>query len=66
MKVKYMGGPPSAAPKAVNKAVIEGQGSVPFAALKAMATPSTERGSRTTGQKRGMGAAERSGRYTSV
>ena len=66
MKVKFQGAPAGVAPKPSKVAVVERQGSIPYASLDNMATPSTSRGSRTVGQKRGMGAAERGGRYVSV
>lgn len=65
MTVKYQGAPGVDAPKPVNKAVIEGQGSIPYAQLKAQKTPNTEMGSCTTGKKKGMGAALRGSRYKS-
>tara|TARA_R110000851_G_C12908454_1_gene548966 strand:+ start:246 stop:452 length:207 start_codon:yes stop_codon:yes gene_type:complete len=63
--VKTMGGPIQEPPKPVNKAEIKGQGSIPYAQLKEEKTPNTMMGKITRGTKRGMGAAERGGRYTS-
>jgi hypothetical protein len=63
-RVKFMGSTPSAAPKPSKKAVIEGQGSIPFDTSKTVATPNTAKAMSSTGTKRGMGAAERGGRYT--
>lgn len=63
-RVKTMGVTPAAPPKPSKSAVIEGQGSIPFGTSKAVATPSIGKAMSSTGQKRGMGAAERGGRYT--
>tara|TARA_R110000868_G_scaffold119_4_gene1245 strand:+ start:6914 stop:7120 length:207 start_codon:yes stop_codon:yes gene_type:complete len=64
-KVNYKGAAPGKTPPAVNKAIIGGQGSIPFSGSEKVATPKTSEGITTTGQKRGMGAALRGGRYTS-
>jgi len=64
-RVKIMGAPIKEPPKPVNKAEIKGQGSIPYATLVEEATPNTEEGRIFRGKKRGMGAAERGGRYTS-
>jgi hypothetical protein len=63
-KVKYMGSAPGKAPAASKKAVIDGQGSIPYCELKDIATPNTAKGISTTGTKRGMGAALRGGQFT--
>lgn len=63
-RVKYMGSKPSGAPKPAKAAIIDGQGRIPFATTKEMATPSTAKGTSTTGKSRGMGSALRGGRYT--
>ena len=39
MKVKVNGAPAANAPKPVNKAVIDGQGSIPYASAKVEKTP---------------------------
>ncbi len=63
-KVKYMGAAPGKTPAASNKAVIQGQGSIPFGGPKDVATPNTAKGVSVTGKKRGMGAALRGDRFT--
>jgi hypothetical protein len=63
-KVKYMGSAPGKVPAASKKAVIDGQGSIPFGSFKDVATPNTAKGISTTGTKRGMGAALRGGQFT--
>lgn len=65
MKVKVNGAPAASAPKPVNKAVIKGQGSIPYASAKAEKTPNTAMGKITAGKKKGMGAALRGSRFTS-
>lgn len=65
-KVKCSGAPGKNPPKAVNKAVIDGQGSIPYATLTEEKTPNTMVGKVTTGKKRGMGAALRGSRFTSA
>ena len=65
MKVKVNGAPAANAPKPVNKAVIDGQGSIPYASAKVEKTPDIAMGKVTTGKKRGMGAALRGSRYMS-
>lgn len=62
-RVKYMGSKPSDAPKPSKRAIIDGQGSIPFCTMTEMATPKTAKGISTTGTSRGMGAALRGGRY---
>ena len=62
--VKFNGAPIKEPPKPTTKAEIKGQGSIPYAQLKEVATPNTEFAKITTGKKRGMGAAERGGRFT--
>jgi hypothetical protein len=63
MKVKCCGAPGKNPPKAVNKAVIEGQGSISYAQTKTVATPNTAKGNSVSGKKRGMGAALRGSRF---
>jgi hypothetical protein len=63
-RVKCGGSKPSDAPKPAKAAVIDGQGRIPFAKEKTMATPNTAKGMTSTGKSRGMGAALRGGRYT--
>lgn len=63
-KVKCSGAPGAEPPKPVNKAVIDGQGSIPYATLKEEKTPDIAKGKITTGKKRGMGAALRGSRFT--
>tara|TARA_R100000388_G_C7224256_1_gene150828 strand:- start:528 stop:737 length:210 start_codon:yes stop_codon:yes gene_type:complete len=66
MKVKVNGAPPKDPPKPVNKAVIDGQGSIPYAQAVEEKTPDTMFAKVTTGKKRGMGAALRGSRFTSA
>jgi len=66
MKVKCNGAPGKNPPKPVAKAVIDGQGSIPYAMAKEEKTPNTAVGKVTTGKKRGMGAALRGSRFTSA
>lgn len=66
MKVHIKSGPGAAAPNPVNKAEIQGQGSIPYAVTKEEPTPSIGTGKVTTGVKRGMGAALRGSRFTSA
>lgn len=66
MKVRCCGAPAMDAPKPVNKAVIEGQGSIPYAYCKPEKTPDTEFGKVTRGKKRGMGAALRGSSFVSA
>ncbi|MAL45938.1 hypothetical protein [Hyphomonas sp.] len=66
MKVKVNGAPPKDPPKPVNKAVIDGQGSIPYATAIEEKTPDTMFAKVTTGKKRGMGAALRGSRFTSA
>jgi len=61
--VKIISGPVEA-PKPQNKAVIQGQGSIPYAKATKEKTPNIGKAKITTGQKRGMGAAQRGGRFT--
>lgn len=66
MKVKCCGTKPVDPPKPVNRAEIQGQGSIPYATLVDVATPNTAKAKITTGKKRGMGAALRGSRFTSA
>ena len=66
MKVKCNGTPPVNPPSPVNKAVIKGQGSIPYAKTEDIATPDIEFAKVTTGTKRGMGAALRGSRFTNA
>lgn len=65
MKVKCCGAPPKNPPKPVNRADIQGQGSIPYAKATTERTPNTAMGKAVTGKKRGMGAALRGSRFTS-
>ena len=55
--VKIVSGAGNDAPKPVNKAVIDGQGSIPYATLKEEKTPNTAKGVRVSGKSKGMGMA---------
>ena len=66
MTVKVNGAPPKNPPAPVNKADIQGQGSIPYASAKEEKTPDTMFVKVTTGTKRGMGAALRGSRFTSA
>lgn len=64
-KVKIHGAPPPNPPKASNREVIKGQGSVPFGDYKDIPTPKDlGKGTVTTGTCRGMGAMLRGGKFT--
>ena len=52
-------------PKPVAKAIIQGQGSIPYPTPKEEKTPNVSEGKIFRGKKRGMGAAERGSRYIS-
>ena len=62
--VKVNGIPPKEPPAAVNYADIEGQGRIPYKKIEEEATPNTQYAKITRGKKRGMGAAERGGKFT--
>ena len=62
--VKVNGVKPKEPPTPVAKADIEGQGSIPYAVATEEETPNTMTAKITRGQKRGMGAALRGGRFT--
>ena len=64
-KVHIISGPGEDAPKPVGKAVIEGQGSVPYVSPKESPGPDTAKGIMVTGKKKGMRSALRGGRYKS-
>jgi|TARA_R110000824_G_scaffold141878_1_gene308743 hypothetical protein len=64
-KVHIISGPGEAAPTPVGKAVIKGQGSVPYSSPKESAAPDTAKGIMITGKKKGMRAALRGGRFKS-
>lgn len=64
-KVHIISGPGEDAPKPVGKAVIEGQGSVPYSSPKESAAPNTAKGIMVTGNKKGMRGALRGGRFKS-
>ena len=66
MTVKVNGAPPKNPPTPVNRADIQGQGSIPYASAKEAKTPDTMFAKVTTGTKRGMGAALRGSRFTSA
>ena len=61
--VKIVSGPGKDAPKPVNKAVIDGQGSIPYACCNEIPTPKASKGSCGMGKARGMGAAMRGGSF---
>ena len=63
--VKIHGAPIKEPPKPVAKAVIKGQGSSPYPNPKEQKTPNVSEPKIFRGKKRGMGAAERGGRYMS-
>ena len=65
MKVKVNGAPPAKAPAPVNKAIIKGQGSIPYAKIVNEKTPNTAKGIKTMGTSRGMGAMLRGGKFSS-
>jgi|TARA_R110000772_G_C13112623_1_gene420913 hypothetical protein len=65
MMVRLNGAPAKSPPAAVNRAEIQGQGSISYAKTVVEATPNTAMGKMTTGQKAGMGAALRGGSYKS-
>jgi hypothetical protein len=62
--VKVNGVKPKEPPTPVAKAEIEGQGSIPYAVAKEEKTPDTMYAKITRGKARGMGAAERGGKFT--
>jgi len=62
--VKVNGAPIKEPPKPTTKAEIKGQGSIPFAQAKTVKTPKANKVKITKGNCRGMGAAERGGRFT--
>ncbi len=64
-KVKVNGAPAGKTPAAVNKAIIKGQGSIPYAKTVQEKTPNTAKGIKTTGTSRGMGAMLRGGKFSS-
>jgi len=53
------------APAAKNYADIKGQGKIPYAKTTDEKTPNIGEGTMFKGKKRGMGAAERGGKYRS-
>ena len=62
MKVKVNGAPPKDPPKPVNKAVIDGQGSIPYAQAVEEKTPDITFAKVTTGKKRGnLGGSDATG-----
>jgi|TARA_R100001086_G_C11837825_1_gene258315 hypothetical protein len=65
-RVKFNGAPPKNPPQPVNKAEIQGQGSIPYATTVEEPTPDTMFAKVTTGKKRGMGAALRGSRFTNA
>ena len=64
-KVHIISGPPEEAPTPVGKAVIKGQGSVPYVSPKESPGPDTEKGIIIKGKKKGMRSALRGGRFKS-
>ena len=63
--VKIHGAPIKEPPKPVAKAIIQGQGSIPYPTPIEEKTPKVSEGKIFRGKKRGMGAAERGSRYIS-
>ena len=61
--VKIISGPVEA-PEPENKAIIKGQGSIPYPKATQRKTPNIGKAKITKGQKRGMGAAQRGGSFT--
>jgi hypothetical protein len=61
--VKIVSGPEIAAPEPTNKAVIQGQGSIPYAKTVEEKTPNIGKATVVKGKKRGMGAALRGGSF---
>ena len=63
--VKIHGAPIKEPPKPVAKAIIQGQGSIPYPTPKEEKTPNVSEGKIFRGKKLGMGAAERGSLYIS-
>ena len=63
-RVKIVSGPGANAPTPQNYADIKGQGRIPYKKIEEEATPNTQYAKITRGKKRGMGAAERGGKFT--
>lgn len=63
MKVRTEGNKQGKVPAAVNHAMVEGQGKIPYAKEAAVSTPSTAKGHDLAGKSRGMGAAMRGGSF---
>ena len=64
-KVHIISGPGEEPPTPVGKAVIKGQGSVPYISPKESPGPDTEKGIIIKGKKKGMRSALRGGRFQS-
>ena len=64
-KVHIISGPGEEPPTPVGKAVIKGQGSVPYVSPKESPGPDTEKGIIIKGKKKGMRSALRGGRFQS-
>ena len=56
-RVHIISGPAGKTPKATGKAIIDGQGSIPYPNPKESAAPDTEDGIMITGKKKGMRSA---------
>lgn len=61
--VKIVTNTPGAAPKPQTFADVKGQGKIPYCQMVEEKTPNTATAKITTGKKRGMGAALRSGSF---
>ena len=64
-KVHIISGPAKRTPTAVGKAIIDGQGSIPYPSPKESAAPNTAKGITVTGKKKGMRSALRGSRFKS-
>jgi hypothetical protein len=64
-RVHIISGPAGKTPKVTGKAIIDGQGSIPYPSPKESAAPDTEDGIMITGKKKGMRSALRGSRFKS-